>query len=208
MKNMNGNNPAGAQAESRLRLLLTYKGSAYAGEDIQDDYIFLSLVHDGSPDPLASAVINFPVIDGKRVLFIHDIQPHGEKKSLMESIESIASGTAITKRANDAGISAAHAGEVYEAAKAGNETAKEIMEDTYEYLSNFLGTLYGVLDPEIFILSGSVALKIPGFIKEVEKRTKEKVYDALKENVKIIPAALGEDCGLIGAACLILHDPS
>ena len=124
------------------------------------------------------------------------------------SIESIASGTAITKRANDAGISAAHAGEVYEAAKAGNETAKEIMEDTYEYLSNFLGTLYGVLDPEIFILSGSVALKIPGFIKEVEKRTKEKVYDALKENIKIVPAALGEDCGLVGAACLILQDPS
>ena len=90
MKNMNGNNPAGAQAESRLRLLLTYKGSAYAGENIRDDYIFLSLVHDGSPDPLASAVINFPVIDGKRVLFIHDIQPHGEKESLIESIESIA----------------------------------------------------------------------------------------------------------------------
>ena len=124
------------------------------------------------------------------------------------SIESIASGTAITKRANDAGLEAAHAGEVYELAKEGNETARQIMEDTYEYLSNFLGILYGVLDPEIFILSGSVALKIPGFIEEVEKRTKEKVYDALKENIKIVPAALGEDYGLIGAACLILHDPS
>ena len=124
------------------------------------------------------------------------------------SIESIASGTAITKRANDAGLEAAHAGEVYELAKEGNETARQIMEDTYEYLSNFLGILYGVLDPEIFILSGSVALKIPGFIEEVEKRTKEKVYDALKENIKIVPAALGEDCGLVGAACLILHDPS
>lgn len=124
------------------------------------------------------------------------------------SIESIASGTAITKRANDAGLEAAHAGEVYELAKEGNETARQIMEDTYEYLSNFLGILYGVLDPEIFILSGSVALKIPGFIEEVEKRTKEKVYDALKENIKIVPAALGEDCGLIGAACLILHEPS
>lgn len=90
------------------------------------------------------------------------------------SIESIASGTAITKRANDAGLEAAHAGEVYELAKEGNETARQIMEDTYEYLSNFLGILYGVLDPEIFILSGSVALKIPGFIEEVEKRTKEK----------------------------------
>ena len=63
---------------------------------------------------------------------------------------------------------------------------------------------YGVLDPELFVLSGSVALKIPGFIEEIEKRAKEKVYDALKSNVKIVPAALGEDCGLIGAACLVL----
>lgn len=44
------------------------------------------------------------------------------------SIEAIASGTAITKRANDAGLDAAHAGEVYELAKEGNETAVQIME--------------------------------------------------------------------------------
>ena len=77
-----------------------------------------------------------------------------------------------------------------------------IMEDAYEYLSSFIATLYGILDPELFVLSGSVALKIPGFIEEIEKRAKGKVYDALKGNVKIVPAALGEDCGLIGAACL------
>lgn len=80
MKNMNGNNPAGVQDESRLRLLLTYKGSAYVGEDIRDDYIFLSLVHDGSPDPLASAVINFPVIDGKESC-LSTISSHTEKKN-------------------------------------------------------------------------------------------------------------------------------
>lgn len=45
---------------------------------------------------------------------------------------------------------------------------------------------YGVLDPELFVLSGSVALKIPEFIEEIEKRAKEKVYDALKSNVKIV----------------------
>lgn len=81
-----------------------------------------------------------------------------------------------------------------------------IMEDAYEYLSSFIATLYGVLDPELFVLSGSVALKIPGFIEEIEKRAKEKVYDALKSNVKIVPAALGEDCGLIGAACLVFDN--
>ena len=107
-----------------------------------------------------------------------------------------------SKRANDAGLNAAHAGEVYQFAQEGNETAAAIMEDAYEYLSSFIATLYGILDPELFVLSGSVALKIPGFIEEIEKRAKGKVYDALKGNVKIVPAALGEDCGLIGAACL------
>lgn len=121
------------------------------------------------------------------------------------SIESIASGTAITKRANDAGLKAAHAGEVYKMAQHGNQLAANIMEDAYEYLSSFLGILYGILDPEIFVLGGSVALKIPGFIEEVERRTKEKVYDSLKENVKVVPAVLGEDCGLIGAACLVFE---
>ena len=44
-------------------------------------------------------------------------------------------------------------------AQEGNETAAMIMEDAYEYLSSFIATLYGVLDPELFVLSGSVALK-------------------------------------------------
>lgn len=121
------------------------------------------------------------------------------------SIESIASGTAITKRADEAGIKAAHAGEVYEMAQEGNEKATEIMEDAYEYLSSFLGTLYGILDPDIFVLGGSVALKIPGFIEEIEKRVKEKVYETLKDNIHVVPAVLGEDCGLIGAACLVFQ---
>ena len=125
---------------------------------------------------------------------------HGVLKS--GSIESIASGTAITTRAKNLGLEVVHAGDVYDLAQEGNELAIQIMEDAYEYLSNFTSILYGVLDPDLFVLSGSVALKIPGFIEEIEKRVKGKVFDALKDNIKIVPAALGEDCGLIGAACL------
>ena len=125
---------------------------------------------------------------------------HGVLKS--GSIASIASGTAITTRAKNLGLEVVHAGDVYDLAQEGNELAIQIMEDAYEYLSNFISILYGVLDPDLFVLSGSVALKIPGFIEEIEKRVKGKVFDALKDNIKIVPAALGEDCGLIGAACL------
>ena len=129
---------------------------------------------------------------------------HGVLKS--GSIESIASGTAITTRAKNLGLEVVHAGDVYDLAQEGNELAIQIMEDAYEYLSNFISILYGVLDPDLFVLSGSVALKIPGFIEEIEKRVKEKVFDALKDNIKIVPAALGEDCGLIGAACLAFEE--
>ena len=62
-----------------------------------------------------------------------------------------------------------HAGDVYDLAQEGNELAIQIMEDAYEYLSNFISILYGVLDPDLFVLSGSVVLKIPGFIEEIEK---------------------------------------
>ena len=129
---------------------------------------------------------------------------HGVLKS--GSIESIASGTAITTRAKNLGLEVVHAGEVYDLAQEGNELAIQMMEDAYEYLSNFISILYGVLDPDLFVLSGSVALKIPGFIEEIEKRVKGKVFDALKDNIKIVPAALGEDCGLIGAACLAFEE--
>lgn len=118
------------------------------------------------------------------------------------SIESIASGTAITKRAREAGLSVDHAGDVYALAQSGNEKAAQIMEDTFEYLSSFVGILYGILDPDIFVFSGSVALKIPGFLEEIKRRVRKKVYPALEDNIQIVPAKLGEDCGLIGAAHL------
>ena len=121
------------------------------------------------------------------------------------SIESISSGTDITKRAQEAGLTVAHAGEVNDLAKQGNVAAMQIMEDAKEYLANLMATFYAVLDPDIFVLSGSVALKIEGFIEEMEARVKEKVYEALKDNVKVVKAQLDEDCGLIGAAYLVFH---
>lgn len=121
------------------------------------------------------------------------------------SIESIASGTAITKRAMDAGLQVEHAGDVNQLALNGNEVAKQIMEDAYEYLANFIATLYAVLDPEVFVLSGSVALKIDGFAERIETMVKDKVYDTLKDNIKVVKAELDEECGLIGAAYLMLN---
>ena len=117
-------------------------------------------------------------------------------------IEAISSGTAITSRAVKAGLDVKHAGEVNDLAKAGNEVARQIMDDAKEYLANFIGVVYGYADPEIVILGGSVALKIDGFVEEVEALAKERVYEIMKPYVMVRKSTLNEDSGIIGAAYL------
>ena len=75
MKKMRGNKTTGTQEERSLRVLIHYQGSAWAGDAIQDDGMLLVLSPDGTPERLADAVINFPILDGRRVLFIHDLKP-------------------------------------------------------------------------------------------------------------------------------------
>ncbi|NLW15742.1 MAG: ROK family protein [Erysipelothrix sp.] len=121
------------------------------------------------------------------------------------SLESIASGTAIVARAREKGIKALHAGEVNDLAQLNNAICIEIMEDAKEYLANAIATIYAFLDPEIVVLGGSVALKIDGFIEDVENRVKSKVYPVVAKHVKIRKALLGEDNGIIGGAILAFN---
>jgi len=117
-------------------------------------------------------------------------------------IEAICSGTAIKERAKKAGLEITHAGEVNELALKGNQIATRIMDEAKEYLANYIAGIIGFIDPEIVILGGSVALKIDGFVEEVEALVKKKVYPVVLPYVNIQKAMLGDDSGLTGAACL------
>lgn len=134
-------------------------------------------------------------------IMIQDGPSHGS--IIAGGIEAISSGTAITVRAQKAGLDVVHAGEVNDLAKAGNETAKQIMDDAKNYLANYIAIVYAYADPEIVILGGSVALKIDGFAEEVEALVKEKIhYDVMVPYIKVRKSTLNEDSGLLGAACL------
>lgn len=70
------------------------------------------------------------------------------------------------------------------------------------YIMNFGKLFWAYIDPEIIILRGSVALKLKGFVEEVESLVKDQVYDVMKPYVKVHKSTLNEDSGLLGAACL------
>lgn len=129
---------------------------------------------------------------------------HGSLKA--GAIEAISSGTAIVNRAKNLGYDVEHAGQVADLAKTGDVACTEIIEDAMEYLANLIAIIYGIIDPDIVVLGGSVALKIEGFIENIEQRVKNKVYPHLSEYVKLVPAKLGDDSGLIGAGYLALSN--
>jgi glucokinase len=129
---------------------------------------------------------------------------HGSLKE--GAIEAISSGTAIVNRARILGYDVEHAGQVADLAKTGDIACAEIIEDAMEYLANLIAIIYGIIDPDIVVLGGSVALKIEGFIENIEKRVKNKVYPHLSGFVNLVPAKLGDDSGLVGAGYLALSN--
>lgn len=116
------------------------------------------------------------------------------------SLESICSGTALTTRALKEGLIATHAGDVFELANKGNQTAIQIIEDMYEYLANMISIIIGILDPHVIVLGGGVVNKTPNFVPEIESRVLNKVYTVQQSNLNIVKSKLGDDNGLIGGA--------
>ena len=124
----------------------------------------------------------------------------------MTGVQTCALPISIVNRARNLGYDVEHAGQVADLAKTGDVVCTEIIEDAKEYLANLIAIIYGIIDPDIVVLGGSVALKIEGFIENVEKRVKNKVYPHLSESVSLVPAKLGDDSGLIGAGYLALSN--
>lgn len=124
---------------------------------------------------------------------------------LAGGVEAICSGTAITRRALEAGLSVSETKDVVILAQKGNVHACEILDDAMEYLANTIAIIYAFMDCEMVVMGGSVALKIDGFVDLIEARVKQKVYETIKPYVHVKKAILGDDSGLIGAACLVFR---
>ena len=83
----------GIQIEEIPRILINFKGSADIEGKVQDDYMMLTLNIDGEPERLAEAVINFPIIEGGKRFFIHELSAfEGERYGcvLLDAIDRMA----------------------------------------------------------------------------------------------------------------------
>ena len=92
---------------------------------------------------------------------------------------------------------------VFDAAKAGDELAMDIVEKFGFYLGMALAHISHVIDPEVFVIGGGVARAGQIIIDEVSKNYEENVMFALK-NKAFKMAELGNDAGIYGSARMVL----
>jgi glucokinase len=85
--------------------------------------------------------------------------------------------------------------------------AKRVLTAWIEHFSNAIATLMQTIDPEIFVIGGSVIHYNPWLIDEVIHNARNKVLENLKDKIKIVMPKFGPDAGMIGAGYMALNQP-
>jgi glucokinase len=133
----------------------------------------------------------------------------------MGCLETVSSATGIIRMANDAvargdrtslsQVENIMAKDVVDAAKAGDEVASRIVSRAAYYLGKSMAMMAIVLNPEYFIVGGGVSKAGDFLFDQIREVFEKYTQDQAKEGVRIVPAVLGNDAGIVGAAGLILR---
>ncbi|WP_068612982.1 ROK family glucokinase [Paenibacillus tuaregi] len=133
----------------------------------------------------------------------------------MGCLETVSSATGVIRMAKDAvergdrtslsQVENIMAKDVFDAAKSGDEAAIRIVNRAAFYLGKSLAAVSAVLNPQRFIIGGGVSKAGDILFNEVRSVYAKLTPEPLQEGVDIVPAILGNDAGMIGAAGLFLH---
>jgi glucokinase len=116
-------------------------------------------------------------------------------------LEEFASGPALVTRYNQVGSqTTTRAEEVLKAVEKGDPVAQEVARTAGEALGNSVGLLVNVLDPEAVIVGGGLGLAGGLYWDAFVAAARAHVWAEASRALPILPAALGVDAGLIGAA--------
>lgn len=97
--------------------------------------------------------------------------------------------------------------DMYNAALEGDTLSREVLRDAGRHLGIGIANIINIISPEAIILTGGLLgawnIYVQEAIKEASRRALKDLFDA----VKIIPSSLGDNAGVVGAACLVFMSP-
>ncbi|MBA4372499.1 MAG: ROK family protein, partial [Thermodesulfovibrio sp.] len=63
--------------------------------------------------------------------------------------------------------------------------------------------IINIMSPEAIILTGGLIGAWNIYVQEAIKEASRRAFKDLGDSVKIIPSSLGDEAGIVGAACLV-----
>ena len=131
-------------------------------------------------------------------------------------LEAMASGTSIARRAREvvaAGrptrlreISKPTSADVVCLAQAGDVVAREVWDEAVRYLGIGVAAAITILAPERIVLGGGVTKAGDFLFEPLRAEVRRRVKLVPVESVSILPAALGPDVGILGAAAVAMGE--
>lgn len=97
---------------------------------------------------------------------------------------------------------------IYMAAKRGDRLAREIVQKTAYYIGIALKQVINLLDPEMIIIGGGVALAGETLFKPIRSFVSKHSIPSPLRQFKIMPAQLKERAGVLGSAALVFMQKS
>ena len=93
---------------------------------------------------------------------------------------------------------------VFDAARAGDKTARAAIDVTMDYLSLGLQIISAVVDPEVYVLGGGASASADMFLDSLRAKYEARAFPASRATA-IEVASLGNDAGIFGAAYVALR---
>ncbi len=94
---------------------------------------------------------------------------------------------------------------ISQAANAGDEYANSIIKETAEYIGFSLASAVNLFDISTIIIGGGVAGFGKTLFKTIQDTIKERALKSIAKRVKVLPAKLKNEAGILGASALVFH---
>ncbi len=114
-------------------------------------------------------------------------------------LESLVSGTAAGKVARELFGENANAHDLVDQARAGNDAAVAALDHMGHILGSAIGSLVNIFNPEVVVLGGGFGTAGDLLIEPARERVRREALEPGRDLVRIVPAELGPEAGLIGA---------
>jgi glucokinase len=118
-------------------------------------------------------------------------------------LEAYVSGTSIAERAREAGLDVGAAEEVAARARAREELAVAVWDETIEALACGLTSIVNLFEPELVVVGGGVVRAGDQLLAPVRTLVRASTMKPAGEAADVVASAFGDRVGVVGAAAIV-----